>query len=133
MKRSWSLEDLRGYIFRERENDKDLLELVSSMDRGVTIFRYHIFTARDSIANFIYRNDSVKEEQVKRILGVSEDQEGFQLAKIANEANTIAAIYTVRSLYDLLAQLIRGLLLEGVLSANSCNIHRVRDHLLRVI
>lgn len=129
MKRSWSLKSLRDYILLERNKEQSLLDLVNSMDRGITIFRYHFSTARDSLAEFFDPNEAAKNEQVKRVLGVSDDQEEFQLAKIANEANTIAAIYTVRSLYDLLAQLIRGLLLEDTLSESACNIHRVRDHL----
>lgn len=127
MKRSWSLKDLRDYILLARNKEQSLLELVNVMDRGITIFRYHFFTARDSLADFFAPNEAAKNEQVKRVMGVSDDQEEFQLAKIANEANTIAAIYTLRSLYDLLAQLIRGLLLDDVLSESDCNIYRVRD------
>ena len=129
MKRSWSLQALRDHIIYNRGKDQSLLDLVASIDRGIVIFRYHFATARDSLADFFGSSEAAKQEQVKRVLGASDDQDEYQLAKIANEANTIAAIYTVRSLYDLLAQLIRGLLLDGALTESACNIHRVRDHL----
>lgn len=129
MKRSWSLKALRNYILHDRNKEQKLLDLVSSMDRGITIFRYHFSTARDSLADFFDPHEPAKYEQFKRVIGYSDDQEEFHLTKIANEANTIAAIYTVRSLYDLLAQLIRGLLIEDTLSESACNIHLVRDHL----
>jgi hypothetical protein len=129
MRRSWSLLALRNHIIFKRDEEQRLLDLVASIEKGIFIFRYHFATARDSLADFFDPSETAKKEQVKRILNTSDDQDEYQIAKIANEANTIAAIYTVRSLYDLLAQLIRGLLLEDVLSESACNIHRVRDHL----
>lgn len=129
MNRPWSLKDLRDFIIHEHNKDQGLLDLVSSIDRGISIFRYHFSTARDSLADFYDDDAKAHKQHVERAFGISEDQEEFQLAKIANEANTIAAIYTVRSVFDLFSQLVRGLLLEGKLSENACNIYRVRDHL----
>ena len=129
MNRSWSLKDLRDYIVQKHDKDQSMLDLVSSIDRGISIFRYHFSTARDSLNDFYDGDEKAHKKHVERAFGISEDQEEFQLAKIANEANTIAAIYTVRSVFDLFAQLVRRLLLEGKLSEGECNIHRVRDHL----
>ena len=129
MHRSWSLKDLREYIIHECDKDQELLDLVSSIDRGIVIFRYHFCTARDALNDFFDSDARAHSHHVKRVMGFSEDQEEFQLAKIENEANTIAAIYTVRSLFDLFSQLVRGLLLEDKLSTGACNIYRVRDHL----
>src|SRR5690554_3289440 len=129
MNRSWSLKDLRDYIVQKHDKDQSMLDLVSSIDRGISIFRYHFSTARDSLNDFYDGDETAHKKHVERAFGISEDQEEFQLAKIANEANTIAAIYTVRSVFDLFAQLVRRLLLEGKLSEGECNIHRVRDHL----
>lgn len=97
MNRSWSLKDLRDYIIHERNKDQDLLDLVRSIDRGIDIFRYHFSTARDALSDFFDSDAKAHKQHVERVLGVSEDQEEFQLAKVANEANTVAAIYTVRS------------------------------------
>jgi hypothetical protein len=129
MNRSWNLKDLRDYIIHERNKDQELLDLVRSIDRGVDIFRYHLFTARDALSNFFDSDAKAHKQHFERILGMSEDQEEFQLAKVSNEANTIAAIYTVRSVFDLFSQLVRGLLLENELTKDTCNIFRVRDHL----
>ncbi|PTB99848.1 hypothetical protein C9993_00710 [Marinobacter sp. Z-F4-2] len=129
MNRSWSLKDLREYVIQECNKDQDLLDLLSSIDHGIDIFRYHFSTARDALTGFFDSDAKAHREHVERVIGVSEDQEEFQLAKIANEANTIAAIYTVRSVFDLFSQLTRGLLLEDKLSKEACNIYRVRDHL----
>jgi hypothetical protein len=128
MEHQWSLEKLRQFIREERNGDQSLFDLVYSVDRGVTIFRYHFVTARDSLSNFYCPYEKASDEHMKRILG-GQDQEEYSLAKIANEANTVAAIYTVRSLYDLFAQLVRSLLLVGVVSESDCNIHIVRDKL----
>ena len=129
MNRSWSLKDLRDYIVDEHDKDQSMLDLVSSIDRGISIFRYHFSTARDSLMDFYGEDEKAHKQHIERVFGVTEDQEEFQLAKIANEANTIAAIYTVRSVFDLFSQLVRRLLLNGELSEGACNIHRVRDHL----
>jgi len=129
MNRSWSLKDLRDYIVDEHDKDQSMLDLVSSIDRGISIFRYHFSTARDSLMDFYGEDEKAHKQHIERVFGVTEDQEEFQLAKIANEANTIAAIYTVRSVFDLFSQLVRQLLLNGELSEGACNIHRVRDHL----
>jgi hypothetical protein len=129
MNRSWSLKDLRDYIVQEYDKDPSMLDLVNSIDRGISIFRYHFSTARDSLTDFYAGDEKANKKHVERAFGISEDQEEFELAKIANEANTIAAIYTVRSVFDLFAQLVRRLLLEDKLSEDECNIHRVRDHL----
>ncbi len=125
MSASWSLKDLRDFIVFNRNKDQYLLDVVSSIDRGIFIFRYHFSTARDSLTSFHSSNENVDPIQLRRILGSSTDNEEYQIAKIVNEANTVAAIYTVRSLYDLFSQLVRGLLLEKDLSEEACNIHRV--------
>jgi hypothetical protein len=129
MNRSWNLKVLHDYIVHEHNKDQRLLDLVSSIDRGVIIFRYHFFTAKDALTEFFDLDEKAQKQHVEMVLGVSKNQEEFQVAKIANEANTIAAIYTVRSVFDLFSQLVRGLLIEDKLSEEACNIYRVRDHL----
>src|SRR5690554_1996136 len=75
MKRSWSLQALRDHIIYNRGKDQSLLDLVASIDRGIVIFRYHFATARDSLADFFGSSEAAKQEQVKRVLGASDDQD----------------------------------------------------------
>src|SRR5450830_594716 len=122
---SWNIEQLREFIRTKREANQHLLDLVHSVDNSINLFRYHLFTARDSLKDFFAPDEDAKPEHLDLIMGGTGRATEFEWAKLANEANTIAAIYTVRSLYDLFAQLVRGLILEKTLSVEECNIHRV--------
>ena len=129
MNEPWNIEQLRDFIQASNQEEQNLLDLINSVDESISIFRYHFFTARDALKDF-FANQEASPEYVKIIIGVSEKSESYHSAKLANKANTIAAIYTVRSLYDLFAQLVRSLLLKNSLKIEHCNIHQVKDMLV---
>lgn len=129
MSTSWSLKDLRNHILWKLNKDQYLLDLLNSVGRGVEIFNYHYFNAKESMDDFISEDDRASLLNIRRILGVSDSDSDFQIAQLENEANTIAAIYTIRSLYDQFSQLVRALLGLNELTESQCSIHKVRDKL----
>lgn len=129
MEMSWNLDLLRQHITNHKQADQGLLDLVNSLARGVDIFRYHFEEARDSLADFYGSDTKAVGESFKRLIGIADDQQEYYLALLVHEANVLAAIYTVRSLFDQYSQLVRGLLLDGEVSEQWCNIYVVRDRL----
>ncbi|MGQ7273754.1 hypothetical protein [Marinobacter sp. V034] len=126
---SWSLKELREFILSIHGKNQYLYDLIFSISRSIDIFRYHVGIARDSLEGYFDEDDQSNEENFKLVMGHSERSQEFNEAKLANEANTIAAIYTVRSLYDLFAQLVRALLLADSLDEAHCNIFQVTNKL----
>ncbi len=63
------------------------------------------------------------------VLGSFPEQKNYQKASLVHEANTIALLYTTRSIYDIFAQLINSLILEDKLSLERCDIKKVRNAL----
>ncbi|WP_040845910.1 hypothetical protein [Thiorhodococcus drewsii] len=128
METSWNLEELREFVRKNWNSEQYLLDLISSIDRGITIFRYHFFTAKKSMSEYFDADAKPRIEHLRLVLGASENHE-YQSAKISNQANTIAAIYTTRSLFDIFAQLVRALLLRDELTEQDCNIRKVEQRL----
>lgn len=125
----WSLKELRDQIRKIKGDRKDLIELVDAVGDGIGVFRYHLVTARDSFKPFVQNEDAVDPAHFGFFLGAAGKQDEIEWAKLTNRSNVIAAIYTTRSIYDVFSQLVRGCLLESVVSVESCNIHIVRDQL----
>jgi hypothetical protein len=128
MHQPWNYDQLRGHI-RTLGNKQHLLDLVSSIDRNIDIFRYRLFTALDSLKPFFHAHGMATEEDFDLVLGISDRMDEFNHAELVNEANTIAAIYTVKSLYEHFAQLINGLLLNDLLTPYECSLSRVKSNL----
>lgn len=128
MNQTWNLEQLRNHI-ETREKKQQLLDFVCSVDRNIEIFQYHLLTANQSLKPFFPANRMATAEHFDLILGISNHNDEFAHAKLVNEANTIAAIYTVKSLYDHFAQLINGLLLNNLISIYDCSISKVVEKL----
>jgi hypothetical protein len=126
---NWSLKELRDQIRSNKGDRKDLIELVDAIGDGIDVFRYHLITARDSLKPFLQNEDTSDTKHFEYLLGAAEKQNEFEFAKLTNRSNIIAVIYTTRSIYDIFAQLVRGCLLEFVVSIEQCNIHIVRDKL----
>lgn len=125
----WDLKELRDQIRLIKGDRTDLIDLVNAVANGVDVFHYHCVTARDSLKPFVQSEEDADLKCLEYLLGSAEKQGEFEWAKLTNRSNVMAAIYTVRSLCDIFAQLVRGCLLESAISVGKCNIHIVRDHL----
>ena len=125
----WNLKELRDQIRTIKGDRKDLIELVDAIADSIDVFRYHLVTARDSLKPYVQNEDATDPAHFEYLLGAADKQDEFEWAKLTNRSNVIAAIYTTRSIYDIFSQLIRGCLLESVVSIERCSIHIVRDQL----
>jgi hypothetical protein len=83
--------------------------------------------ARDALKGIIdNRNLS---NNLELVLGVSGKQRNYKYAMLVSEAHIISCILTTRSIYDIFAQLLNGLLLERKIPVHLCDITKVRKHL----
>lgn len=121
----WSLNDLRESFGRINAENRSKIDLVNSVSRSTIIFQYHLELARDAMKGFHDNDDASDPSHLEVMLNNSEDRIDYEVAKITNQANSIAAILTVRSMYDIFAQLVRSLLLENQLSEEKCDISKV--------
>ena len=126
---TWNLQQLRDLIKVRKGDRQDLNELVNAIGNGIDVFRYHLYTARDTLKPFFENTSTAGPIHLKYLFGTTNRQDEYELAKLCNQANIIAAIYTARSLFDIYSQLVRGCILETLISADKCNIYTVRDNL----
>ena len=74
-------------------------------------------------------NNQDQSEAIKIILGASDRQEEYYLAKVASDAHILGAAHSARAMFDVFAFLVNGLVLDGAISENSCNIQKVTKKL----
>ncbi|ROQ21302.1 hypothetical protein EDC38_1925 [Marinimicrobium koreense] len=122
---TWSLKELRESFGRINNKNRSKIDLINSVGRSVAIFHYHLEQARDAMKDFHKNGEASDPEQFKVMFSDSEDGVEYEVAKLTNQANSIALILTVRSMYDIFAQLIRAMLLEDELTEKQCEISRV--------
>lgn len=129
MKNTWKLKELGEFVDSLEMEDDFLSDLVTSISRSFTLFSYHIYEARNSMGEFHDKGDPVGHKQVELILGDSKESNELQLSQLKNEAHSISAIYSIRSIYDQLAQLLNRLLLDDHFDIGRCDISKVKDKL----
>jgi len=117
MANTWHIPKLENFL-KEMENSKDHIERVQSVSRAIDIFQYHLYMAKDS-------NDSIEAStprEAMELVFIPDDKRQFVFdTKLATQANTQASIHSARSIYDLFAQLVNGLLLDDPLAVHKCD------------
>jgi len=99
--------------------------VLDSICRYVDIFQYHLVLARDAMKAVVVVDDPHRIENTKYVLGLSEKQKEYALAKVASEANILGCIHSTRALLDVFAFLVNGLLLGTCIPASKCDIRSV--------
>lgn len=132
-KQTWNLKEVRDYInAREDIQPQEkvrLIDATNSIDRCVLIFRYHAHLINKELQAVFRDEDQPVYEPFLLILGMSKRQAAYEHTWIACEANFISAVHTVRNKYDIFSQLINGLVLNGKIPVEKCNIVKVKDEL----
>jgi hypothetical protein len=126
MSAPWNLDVLREHIRRQGAETDFLLEVADSLGRSVNIFRYHLFTARDALKGIVDERHSV-DKALDVVFG--EQQEAYRYAKLVSEAHMFGCFHVARSMFDMFAQLVNGLVLNSSLSVRDCDIWRVHKPL----
>ena len=131
MHRRWELSALKEHIRNIKPEKNWLLSTVDSVSHSLYIYQYHKSLARDAFAAYQFENDpdGIKMFAAAMMAGTDEELEEFEEAKLASEANLIAAINITRNTFDILAQLVNALALPQPLSIERCDIAKVRDAL----
>ncbi len=125
----WNIQALRDHIHDRMNGDREGIGLITSMDGCTMVLRYHLLTAENA-QNLIEADDVTGlRVPLRGMFGTTDQRNEYELAKLVCQANIVAAIYTARSLCDVLAQLINKLLLPDKLEAAKCDIHKVSQKL----
>lgn len=128
MRGRWSLAALKEHI-RTIEPDKTwLLSTVDSVSHSLYIYQYHKSLARDAFAVYQAEHDPDGIKLFAATMMMGNDDE-FEEAKLASEANLIAAINITRNTFDILAQLVNALALPQPLAIDRCDFAKVRNEL----
>ncbi len=127
MRESWELDELRSHI--RGSGAPALLEVLNSIDHAIQIFRYHLFTARDSLKGIVDESDPSGTNNIALVLGTSERQDEYAYAKLVNEANVIGCIHAARSIFDIFSHLVNDLLLGSSIPAHLCDITKAHEAL----
>lgn len=123
MNGSWKIDVLRSKL--QAAGDSRALDFLSSIDRYVRIFLYHLATARDAMVGLIDKDKPGSMDNVSLILGASPNSGQFRLAAIVSEANLLGAIHSARALYDVFSNLVNALILNRLISEDRCDIRTV--------
>lgn len=125
MANTWHIPHLENSL-KQMENSKEHVERIKSVSRAIDIFEYHLYTAKDS-------NDSIEASNPREAMELVFIPEGKHQSvfetKLAIQANTQASIHSARSIYDLFAQLVNGLLLAEPLAVHKCDFFKLKDKL----
>jgi hypothetical protein len=126
MSTPWNLDQLREHIRRQGADTEFLLEVANSLGRSVDIFRYHLFTARDALKGIVDDSHSVI-DALDLVFG--ERQHAYRYATLVSEAHIHGCFYVARSMFDMFAQLVNGLVLNSSIPVDRCDIWKVHKAL----
>lgn len=124
-KTSWSLSALRSFIRSDRQELVPLVQVIDSIGRVDEIFHYHLYSARDALKGIVGATGSIRRESMDLVLNSADSSEEFWLARVASEAHLIGSIQATRSMLDMYAQLVNGLVLPEPLTVERCDIWKV--------
>lgn len=126
---NWDLNQLQEYVEKKFGYDSIEMSFVASINRYIQIYIYHMTTARDAMKGIVHKQDGSTFENTRYIFRVADNQEEYDLAKITSEAHLLAAIHTLRAMYDIFSQLVNSLVLDNRFTIDKCNIGLVADAL----
>lgn len=122
---TWNLAALRAHIRSAQAEPRSTLEIVSSIDRSIRIFCYHMASARDALSGVVNEAQPSGKENFLLVFGASEQQDEFEYAKVVSEAHLIGCLHTARGLWDLFAQLLNSTILQTPIPISACDIAKV--------
>jgi hypothetical protein len=121
----WNLKELKGLI-ENIDNIEVHFERIKSISRSMDLLQYHLYTAKKANDLILPKN----QREAIELVFIPESKQDFAFeTKLKIQANTLASIHTVRSIYDLFAQLVNGLLLIPPLPVYSCDFIKVTEKL----
>jgi hypothetical protein len=128
MSKTWDLAALKDHVRTITPNKDWLLSTVDSVSHSLHIYQYHKSLARDAFAAYHVEHDPDGIKMFAGAMMMGTDDE-FEDAKLASEANLIAAINITRNTFDIFAQIVNALALPHPLGIEHCTISKVRDGL----
>lgn len=121
---AWDLATLRIHLRSAGSNFDLANEVLRSLGQSVSIFRYHIATARDALKGIVDEKPAGP-DNFMLILGASEKSDEFNFARIVSEAHLISCFHTARGMWDHFAQLVNLVVLGASIPISNCDISKV--------
>ena len=118
----WKLEALKEHIREKHKNSTALVEFVDSVVRTIEIYKYHeceVYPYLNNEPN-IDLFELFKELATNNHKRLEHEKETIKI-----QAHIQAAFHNCRSMYDLFAQLLNGVLLSNKYPIYKCNINNV--------
>ncbi|MDH0141143.1 hypothetical protein [Aquipseudomonas alcaligenes] len=125
MSTTWRLTLLEDWVKANRPEDKHAAELIKSLSRSAFILDYHLILARDAFAEL----EGPDGNGLKLFAAMANFEPSFSRAALAHEANTLAAVHTIRNYADIFAQLANALVMPKPLQIHDCDFFKVADNL----
>jgi hypothetical protein len=126
---SWNLEQLREHVLTKCDGDKQILERIESVSRGVGIFGYHKSQARDALKGLVNDTEPPDIDAVRLFFDFGGRRQELASATLASEAHLIGCLHVARANWDHFAQLVNALQPVPLVSESDCDISKVATKL----
>ncbi|PKM17171.1 MAG: hypothetical protein CVV11_20615 [Gammaproteobacteria bacterium HGW-Gammaproteobacteria-15] len=118
----WNVRELKNHLDLIGEQPKNYIEYLDSVIRTIDIFEFH----KDEAFSVLSTLDSVAPEMaMKLVFSMGSEKNDLENKVISVQAHLHAALQNVRSMYDILAQLLNALLVHDPIPIHLCDICKV--------
>lgn len=121
----WMFDPLREEADR-RSNSFQIRDQINSVSSAIDIFVFHINESKEALEKI---TPKTPDEEARLIFEPTYIHENYYEEKLRLQANSIAALHSVRSVFEYFAQLVRMLLIENELTEKECSISRLKNRL----
>ncbi|WP_408672791.1 hypothetical protein [Vibrio cholerae] len=122
----WNIRELKYHLDLLGERPEHYIEYLDSVCRVIDIFEFH----KAEAFSLINRLDSDDPKMAMRLIfSMGSERADVENEVISAQAHLHAALQNVRSMYDILAQLLNALLVHEPLPIHSCDICKVCNSL----
>lgn len=126
---AWNLGELRKHLGSVGKNVDFTNEVLRSLGRNASIFRYHMATARDALKGIVDEEHPNIPENIRLIFGDSDKSDEFNFARLVSEAHLIGCLHTARAMWDHFAQLLNLVVLDSLIPIYECDISKILKRL----
>ncbi|MCS0272965.1 hypothetical protein, partial [Vibrio alginolyticus] len=122
----WNIRELKNHLDLLGEQPEHYIEYLDSVARVIDIFEFH----KAEAFSVFSRLDSDEPEMAMRLVfSLGSEKAELESEVISAQAHLHAVLQNVRSMYDILAQLLNALLVHEPIAVHLCDICRVCEAL----
>jgi len=118
----WNLNALKAHIEQTQTDPKAGIGFVESISRTIQIYKYH----ECEVFPFLNNGSNIPVcDKFQDLISMGEKRIEHEEEMVMIQAHIQAALYNVRAMYDLFAQLLNMVLLSSKYEVSACNINKV--------